>query len=61
MGEFNLPPSGATLSTKKNNANLLAQLPLADDQDFEDASRGFMAPLPDGVSSGTRPASRYGI
>ncbi len=34
--------------TKKIQAAVLRQLPFADQQDFEDARRGFIAPLPDG-------------
>ncbi len=41
-------PGGASASTKKLNAGVLRQLPFPDRQDFEDARRGFMAPLPDG-------------
>jgi len=42
------PGGDAADSTKKINAALLQQLPFADRQDFEDARRGFIAPLPDG-------------
>ena len=38
---------GATKKTQKINAAVLQQLPFADKQDFEDAQRGFIAPLPD--------------
>ncbi|MCX5893823.1 MAG: MBL fold metallo-hydrolase, partial [Deltaproteobacteria bacterium] len=41
-------PGSASAATKKHNAELLQQLPFADKQDFEDAKRGFIAPLPDG-------------
>ena len=41
-------PKKATPATKKVNAALLKKLPFANTQDFEDASRGFIAPLPDG-------------
>ncbi|MFI5329848.1 MAG: hypothetical protein ACHQ2F_02255 [Desulfobaccales bacterium] len=41
-------PGAASASTKKHNAELLQQLPFTDQQDFEDAKRGFIAPLPDG-------------
>ena len=34
--------------TKKIQAGVLQQLPFADQQDFADAQRGFIAPLPDG-------------
>lgn len=40
-------PGAASDSTKKHNAELLQQLPFADKQNFEDAKRGFIAPLPD--------------
>lgn len=33
--------------TKQSNATILQWLPFADRQDFEDARRGFIAPLPD--------------
>jgi alkyl sulfatase BDS1-like metallo-beta-lactamase superfamily hydrolase len=36
---------GVSPATKKNNADFLEKLPLADKQDFEDAKRGFIAPL----------------
>ena len=39
---------GATAATQKINAAVLQQLPLTDKQDFEDARRGFIAPLPEG-------------
>ncbi len=38
---------GATAATQKINAAVLQQLPFANQQDFEDARRGFIAPLPD--------------
>ncbi len=38
----------ASGSTNKINARVLQQLPFADQQDFADARRGFIAPLPDG-------------
>lgn len=40
-------PGSASAPTKKHNAELLQQLPFADKKDFEDAKRGFIAPLPD--------------
>lgn len=42
------PKDGASAFTKKINAEVLHQLPFADRQDFKDAQRGFIAPLPDG-------------
>jgi alkyl sulfatase BDS1-like metallo-beta-lactamase superfamily hydrolase len=39
-------PKDATEVTKKANAKILKKLPFANKQDFEDAKRGFMAPLP---------------
>jgi len=39
---------GASDHTKKIQARVLEQLPFADQQDFADAQRGFIAPLPDG-------------
>jgi len=41
-------PKKATSATQEVNAALLKKLPFANTQDFEDASRGFIAPLPDG-------------
>lgn len=38
----------AAASTRKLNTGVLQQLPFGDKQDFEDARRGFIAPLPDG-------------
>jgi alkyl sulfatase BDS1-like metallo-beta-lactamase superfamily hydrolase len=38
----------ATEHTKARNAALLSELSFEDRQDFEDASRGFIAPLPGG-------------
>ncbi len=40
--------AGPAAATKKINAAVVKQLPFADKQDFADASRGFIAPLPDG-------------
>jgi alkyl sulfatase BDS1-like metallo-beta-lactamase superfamily hydrolase len=39
-------PKQATAVTKKHNTRLLELLPFADKQDLEDATRGFIAPLP---------------
>ena len=36
----------ATQTTKDFNAQVLESLPFANKQDFEDANRGFIAPLP---------------
>ena len=38
----------ATAATKAMNDRLLKELPFEDRRDFEDAARGFIAPLPDG-------------
>jgi len=38
----------ASKNTKNINAGLVGQLPFAEQQDFEDARQGFIAPLPDG-------------
>jgi alkyl sulfatase BDS1-like metallo-beta-lactamase superfamily hydrolase len=47
---MNTQPKDATAVTKAANAKLLQQLPFADRRDFEEADRGFIAPLPnDGV------------
>ncbi len=40
-------PRPATAATKKANAAFAAGLPFADKRDFEDARKGFIAPLPD--------------
>ncbi len=40
-------PKPASEATKKANAAVLAELPFSNKQDFEDAQRGFIAPLPD--------------
>jgi alkyl sulfatase BDS1-like metallo-beta-lactamase superfamily hydrolase len=37
----------ATKFTKASNSELLSKLPFEDRRDFEDAARGFIAPLPD--------------
>ena len=39
-------PKDATKVTKAANAKLLKELPFEDKQDFADAKRGFVAPLP---------------
>ncbi len=41
-------PKEATSYTKDLNATLLKELPFQDQQSFENAERGFIAPLPDG-------------
>lgn len=41
-------PKEASNATKTANAKFLDELPFNDMQDFEDAKRGFIAPLPDG-------------
>ena len=38
----------ATRATRDANDRLLEELPFEDRRDFEDAERGFVAPLPDG-------------
>ena len=42
-----IPPKNATTQTQQANAALLTELPFADQQDFQDAQRGLIAPLPD--------------
>ncbi|MEW6659251.1 MAG: alkyl sulfatase dimerization domain-containing protein [Thermodesulfobacteriota bacterium] len=42
------PDGEATKQTKGANASVLKKLPFADKQDFTDAQRGFIAPLPNG-------------
>jgi alkyl sulfatase BDS1-like metallo-beta-lactamase superfamily hydrolase len=42
-------------ATREANAAILSTLPFADRQDFEDARRGFVAALPDGVIAGSGP------
>ncbi len=39
-------PKNATEVTKEANAQVLKKLPFTNKQDFEDAKRGFIAPLP---------------
>lgn len=41
-------PKEATATTRAANAVLLSSLPFVDKRDFEEAKRGFIAPLPDG-------------
>ena len=48
IGSINSTPREATETTRAANAALLNVLPFADKQDFEDAKRGFVAPLPNG-------------
>ncbi|MBP6440494.1 MAG: MBL fold metallo-hydrolase [Caldilineaceae bacterium] len=45
--ETPIAPNEATTITAQINAALLADLPFADQQDFEDAQRGFIATLPE--------------
>ena len=42
-----IAPKDATTQTQQANAALLTELPFADQQDFQDAERGLIAPLPD--------------
>jgi alkyl sulfatase BDS1-like metallo-beta-lactamase superfamily hydrolase len=42
------PGGEASKQTKELNAGVLKKLPFADKQDFDDAQRGFIAPLPNG-------------
>ena len=44
-----VPPKDATAVTAQANAAVLQQLPFVSREDFEDAERGFIAPLPGGV------------
>lgn len=44
----NVTPKGATETSRAANTELLNILPFADRRDFEDAKRGFVAPLPNG-------------
>ena len=39
-------PKDATTATRAANQSLLNQLPFQDKRDFEEAARGFVAPLP---------------
>lgn len=43
----------ATSATKAANQKLLGELPFSDRSDFDDAHRGFVAPLPDAIIKGT--------
>jgi alkyl sulfatase BDS1-like metallo-beta-lactamase superfamily hydrolase len=47
--ETPIAPNEATTITAQINAALLEELPFADQQDFEDAQRGFIASLPEVV------------
>jgi alkyl sulfatase BDS1-like metallo-beta-lactamase superfamily hydrolase len=42
-----ITPKDATTQTQQANAALLTELPFADQQDFQDAERGLIAPLPE--------------
>src|SRR5262249_40487906 len=46
-------PKDAEPATREANAAVLNALPFSDRQDFEDARRGFVATLPDGVIRGS--------
>jgi alkyl sulfatase BDS1-like metallo-beta-lactamase superfamily hydrolase len=48
-------PKGAEPTTRSMNESFLRTLPFADDRDFEDAKRGLVAVIPDGLIPGTRP------
>jgi len=48
LSSNNGTPRGATETSRTANAELLNILPFADRRDFEDAKRGFIAPLPNG-------------
>ena len=48
MNRITSMPKEATETTRAANAELLNSLPFADKRDFEEAKRGFLAPLPDG-------------
>ena len=48
-----IAPKPATAATIAANRVVLAELPFHDRTDFEDATRGLVAPLPDGVIRGT--------
>src|SRR5918994_1941883 len=47
----------ATKATKDANDRLLEELPFEDRRDFEEAERGFIAPLPDGGVLGAEDGS----
>ena len=48
-------PRDAESATREANAGVLDSLPFSDRQDFEDARRGFVAALPDGLIAGSGP------
>ena len=48
----------ATTATKAANQKLLTELPFSDRSDFENARRGFIAPLPTDIIKGGSVASR---
>src|SRR5262249_12123806 len=41
-------PKNATVATRRANQEVLASLPFGDRRDFDEADRGFVAPLPGG-------------
>jgi alkyl sulfatase BDS1-like metallo-beta-lactamase superfamily hydrolase len=48
MNRITTMPKEASETTRAANTELLNSLPFVDKRDFEDAKRGFLAPLPDG-------------
>jgi alkyl sulfatase BDS1-like metallo-beta-lactamase superfamily hydrolase len=44
-------PKGAEPATRQTNAEVLSLLPFSDRADFDEAQRGFIASLPDGIMS----------
>lgn len=47
-----VPSKGATQTTSKVNAAVQSELPFSNQEDFEDARRGFIVTLPDGAIAG---------
>src|SRR5262245_40337049 len=54
-------PKGAEPTTQSANEAFLRTLPVADDRDFEDAKRGLVAVIPDGIIPGTGPRPAWNI
>jgi alkyl sulfatase BDS1-like metallo-beta-lactamase superfamily hydrolase len=54
-------PKEAAPATRDANAAVLKELPFADRADFDDARRGFVAALPDGIIAGAGPRPAWNL
>ena len=54
-------PKEATEATKQHNSQMLSQLPFNSKQDFENASKGFIATLPEVKVVGAKKETPFGI